>query len=45
MDELILKRGRVTNVENKLVVTYYGVRGGGINWEIETDLYTLLYIN
>ena len=23
---------------------YQGVRGGGINWEIQTDIYTLLYI-
>ena len=30
------------NVENKLVVTK-GERGGGINWEIGTDIYTVLY--
>ena len=23
---------------------YQGVRGGGINWETEIDIYTLLYI-
>ena len=32
-------RNRVTDVENKLMV-----RGGGINWEIGIDAYTLLYI-
>ena len=32
-------RNRVTDVENKLMV-----RGGGINWEIGIDIYTLLYI-
>ena len=36
-------RNRVTDVENKLMVTK-GERGGGINWEIGIDTYTLLYI-
>ena len=36
-------RNRVTDVENKLMVTKWG-RGGGMNWEIGTDIYTLLYI-
>ena len=35
-------RNRVTDVENKLMVTK-GERGGGINWEIGIDTYTLLY--
>ena len=30
------------NVENKLMVTK-GERGGGISWEIGTDIYTVLY--
>ena len=32
-----------TDVENKLMVTK-GESGGGINWEIGMDIYTLLYI-
>ena len=36
-------RNRVTNVENKLMVTSGGGRGGK-NWEIGIDIYTLLYI-
>ena len=36
-------RNRVTDVENKLMVTR-GKGGGGINWEIGIDIYTLLYI-
>ena len=32
----------VTDVENKFMVT--GGQEGGINWEIGTDIYTLLYI-
>ena len=41
-------RNRVTDVKNKLMVTRgkgggVGV-GGGINWEIGTDIHTLLYI-
>ena len=34
---------KVTDVENKLMATR-GWGGGGINWEIGTDIYTLLYI-
>ena len=34
-------RNRVTDVENKH--GYQGMRGGGINWEIWIDIYTLLY--
>ena len=34
---------RVTDVENKLMVTL-GKGGGGINWKIGIDTYTLLYI-
>ena len=35
-------RDRVTDVENKLTVTRR--ERGGVNWEIEIDVYTLLYI-
>ena len=35
-------RNRVADVENKLMVTRGS--GGGINWEIGIDIYTLLYI-
>ena len=39
-NELIYKTEiRVTDVKNKLMIT-----GGGINWEIGLDIYTLLYI-
>ena len=31
------------DVENKLMVTK-GIREGGINWEIGTDIYTLLCV-
>ena len=41
--ELIYKTEIVTDVENKLMVTG-GKRGRGINWEIEINIYTLLYI-
>ena len=37
------QRDRVTDVENKLMVTE-GERPGGINWETGIDIYTLLYI-
>ena len=33
-------RKRVTGVEN----CYQGEAGGGINWEIGIDIYTLVYI-
>ena len=36
-------RNRVTDVENKSMVTR-GRIGGRINWKIETDIYTLLYM-
>ena len=36
-------RNRVTDVENKLIVTK-GEGGGGIHWETGIDIYTLLYI-
>ena len=43
-NELIHKnRNRVTDVENKLMVTRGWVEGG-INWETGIDLYTLLYM-
>ena len=38
------RRNRVTDVENKLMVTKGGKVGGRINWEIGIDIYTLLYI-
>ena len=38
-------RSRVTDVENKLMVTRgYGGVGGRINWKTGMDIYTLLYI-
>ena len=38
-------RNRVTDVENKLMVTKVEVgEGRVINWETESDIYTLLYI-
>ena len=44
IDELIWKAEvRFIVVENKLLVTKGG-RRGGINWEIRTDIYTLLCI-
>ena len=38
----VQNRNRVTDVEDKFMVI--GAKGGGINWEIEIDLYTLVYI-
>ena len=35
---------RPTDIENKLVITN-GVRGGGTNWEVGINIYTLLCIN
>ena len=37
-------RNRVTDVDNKVMVTRGEKVGGGINWEIGTDIYRLLYI-
>jgi len=37
-------RNRVTDVENKLMVTRRGKEGGGINWGIGIDIYTILFI-
>ena len=39
----LLTKHRVTDVENKLIVTT-GERGGGINSEIGIDIYTLLLL-
>ena len=36
-------RSRVMDVENKLMVSRRQGGGGGINWGIETDIYTVLY--
>ena len=38
------KRNRLTDLENELMVTSGGRVGGGIDWEIGTDTYTILYI-
>ena len=35
-------RNRITDVENKLMVTK-GEKGGGINWEIGIDIHTTIY--
>ena len=37
-------RNRVTDVEKKLMVSKGDWGEEGINWEIETDIYTLQYI-
>ena len=39
-------RGRdgALKVAQKQTYTYQGISEGGINWEIEIDIYTLLYI-
>ena len=37
-------RNRVTDVENKIMVTRGERGGGGINWEFGIDMYTLLYL-
>ena len=42
MNLYLQKRSRVTDVENKLMITR--VWGGGINWGIGIDIYTLVYI-
>ena len=42
---MVQNRNRVTDVENKLMVTKGERGGGGINREIGIDMYTLLYIN
>ena len=42
-NELAYKTKRVTDTENKLMVTK-GKGGEWINWEIGIDIYTLLYI-
>ena len=40
----VQKRHRLTDVENKLMVTKGEGAAGGINWELEMNRYTLLYI-
>ena len=40
----ILSFFRLTDLENKLMVTKGERWGGGINWEFGTDMYTLLYL-
>ena len=41
---LFTEQNGVTDVENKLTVTRGGAGGGGINWELGIDIYTLLYM-
>ena len=43
IDNLIYKAERETDVENKCM-DIKGEGGGGMNWEIGIDIYTLLYI-
>ena len=42
-NEHIYKTNRVTEAQNNFMVTRER-QGGGINWEIEINIYTLLYI-
>ena len=37
-------RNRLSDVENERVIYQVEKRRGGINWEIEINIYTLLYI-
>ena len=37
-------RNRLTDIENKLMVTKWERSGGGINWEFGIDIDTLLYL-
>ena len=37
-------QNRLTDIENKLMVTKGERKGGGINWEFGINIYTLLYI-
>ena len=41
--KIFTKRNRLTDIENKLLVTK-GEGGGGINYEFEISRYKLLYI-
>ena len=43
-NEPIYKIEIVTDVENKLMITKGGKVGGWINWQIEINMCTLLYI-
>ena len=36
--------GKLTDIENKLMVTKGETCGEGLNWEIGINIYTLLYI-
>ena len=40
---LLAKQNRDTDIENKRLDTQ-GRKGGGMNWKIEIDIYTLLCI-
>ena len=40
---LFIDRNRFTELENEFMVTRRE-GGGGINWEIGIDIYTLLYV-
>ena len=39
---LVIKQKRVTDVENKH--GYQGIKRGGVNWEIGTNIQTLLFM-
>ena len=43
-NELIYKTERVTDLENKLMVTRGEGLGGGIDWEFGIDMYTQCYV-
>ena len=42
--DLPIKQNRLTDLENKLTTSKGERCGGGISWEVEIDIYTLLYI-
>ena len=37
-------RNRFTGLENELMVTRWEEKWGGIHWEFQIDMYTLLYL-
>ena len=40
----LFTKQRLTNLENRFMVTKGERWGGGINWEFGTDIYMLLYL-
>ena len=40
----LFPKQKETHRQRKQTYGYQGIRGGGINWEIGIDIYTLLYI-